>query len=140
MPRKPKTHLRLGSAIRQAREDAGLKREQLAVMADVSYSTLVNYETGESPPKLDTMIRLARVVGKSVDHFVEAVEEDERELQPVGSTVVPLVPAPAERAPRKNPPRRRRASDEQDPPSTGIVLPFPWIPEPAYLIPLEATG
>jgi transcriptional regulator with XRE-family HTH domain len=63
-------HLR----IRQAREDAGLKREPMAVKLGISVSTLRNYETGRTQRiSYQTLAAIARETGKPLSFFVEEV-------------------------------------------------------------------
>jgi transcriptional regulator with XRE-family HTH domain len=72
---RTKRYQRLGARIRQAREDAGLSRELLAVTTHTSYSSIVNYELGEQEPRFTALARIAAVTDKPLDWFAEAVVE-----------------------------------------------------------------
>jgi DNA-binding XRE family transcriptional regulator len=54
--------------LRECRKAAGLSQEKLAVEADVARSTLHRAECGELP-KVHTAIKLARVLGVTVEYL-----------------------------------------------------------------------
>jgi transcriptional regulator with XRE-family HTH domain len=53
----------LGSKIREARREAGLNAEQLAVAAGIGYGGLVKIEQGRGFPRFDTFLRLSIALG-----------------------------------------------------------------------------
>ncbi len=57
----------LGQKLRLRRELLRLNQAQLAAMADVSVRTIQLVEQAKSSPSLDTLIRLAEVLGLEVD-------------------------------------------------------------------------
>jgi transcriptional regulator with XRE-family HTH domain len=58
----------IGTQIRAARETSGLSLRALAEKAEVSHSTIVAYEAGDSVPTADKLARLATELSI---HFVE---------------------------------------------------------------------
>lgn len=54
------TRRRLGDNLRNARLDANLTQEKLALLAGVDRTTLQNAEAGKTDPKLSLLLRLAR--------------------------------------------------------------------------------
>jgi transcriptional regulator with XRE-family HTH domain len=60
----------LAQKIRQARVDADLTREELAVALGVSLSTVVRYETGRTEPTYSKLARVARATKQPVAFFV----------------------------------------------------------------------
>jgi repressor LexA len=61
--------------LRVLREERGLTHEAAAELANVSYWTLIRLESGERPPYMPTVTKLARAYGLSVEEFVEEEEE-----------------------------------------------------------------
>jgi transcriptional regulator with XRE-family HTH domain len=57
----------LGEKLRQRRELLRLHQSQLAAMADVSVRTIQLVEQAKTSPSLDTLIRLADVLGLEID-------------------------------------------------------------------------
>ena len=64
----------LGGRIRELREAAGLTQEALAVRAGVGRVTLVRVERGEQSPRFETLVAVARALGRGVEELV--VERD----------------------------------------------------------------
>ncbi|HEY7252166.1 MAG TPA: helix-turn-helix transcriptional regulator [Methylomirabilota bacterium] len=63
----------LATRIRKARVESGLSREHLAARLDVSYKTVVRYETGRSRNiSAARLIRIAEATGKPIAWFFEA--------------------------------------------------------------------
>lgn len=61
----------LSQKIRQARDEAGLSREQVAAGLGVSLSTVVRYETGRTQRiSTDTLLEIARVTRKPLSFFL----------------------------------------------------------------------
>jgi|GEM_PF-3753999 len=62
----------IGERITRLREELGLSRPRLAREADVSYSFLVQVETGQREnPQVDKLANVARVLGVSVDVLLD---------------------------------------------------------------------
>ncbi len=57
--------------LRQAREDAGLSREQLAIDIERSYPLVSAYEGGFRTPSLRTLTLIANVLGRDMGFFFE---------------------------------------------------------------------
>ncbi|HUF98242.1 MAG TPA: helix-turn-helix transcriptional regulator [Ilumatobacter sp.] len=55
------------STVRSARTLAGLTLRELADRADTSHSALAAYETGRVTPSVDTLTRIARAAGFTID-------------------------------------------------------------------------
>ena len=65
----------LSDRIRQARDDAGLTREQMFPMVGVSLRTLSRWESGETTRiSLDNVARIAEVTGKPMSYFLVGAE------------------------------------------------------------------
>jgi transcriptional regulator with XRE-family HTH domain len=71
--------MRYGEVLRKLREAAGLTQEQLADKAGVPIGSIRNYEQGQRLPGLVAGIRLAKVIGVSVDAFADCDEVKEAE-------------------------------------------------------------
>jgi transcriptional regulator with XRE-family HTH domain len=67
----------IGSRIRQLRESASLTQQALAQAAGVGRVTLVRIENGEQSPRYDTLVSLARGLGRPVLHLLVS-EQDAR--------------------------------------------------------------
>jgi transcriptional regulator with XRE-family HTH domain len=57
--------------LRDLREQRGLTRKEAAELADVSHLTLIRLESGERPPYMPTVTKLARAYGVSLAELVE---------------------------------------------------------------------
>ena len=53
--------------LRDLREQRGLTHKEAAELADVSHLTLMRLESGERPPYMPTVTKLARAYGVSLD-------------------------------------------------------------------------
>lgn len=56
-----------GELLAQARIEAGLRREDLAVNARVSYASVVSYESRGTQPTANILARLAAALGMPID-------------------------------------------------------------------------
>ena len=54
----------LGSQIRESRRDLFLNQDELCRRASVHVNSISRYETGQSAPELDVLLRLARALGR----------------------------------------------------------------------------
>lgn len=57
---------RIGAALYQARESAGVSRETLQMKSGIHRNTIARYENGEANPNLKTLIALATALGYSL--------------------------------------------------------------------------
>ena len=57
--------------LRDLREQRGLTHKEAAELANVSHLTLIRLESGERPPYMPTVTKLARAYGVSLAEFVE---------------------------------------------------------------------
>lgn len=57
--------------LKEFRLKSGLKIWVIVKRAGISRETLYNYETGKKKPKFETMVKLAKIYGCSVEDFVE---------------------------------------------------------------------
>ena len=58
--------------LRKLREAKGLSQEKLARLADVANNTIIKIEGGKNQnPTLDTLKKIAKALGVSVDDFIE---------------------------------------------------------------------
>ena len=60
----------IGLRIRQLRESAGLTQEALALAAKIGRVTLVRIEGGDQSPRYETLLSLARALGRSIQELV----------------------------------------------------------------------
>ncbi|MGB9803636.1 helix-turn-helix domain-containing protein [Desulfofundulus sp.] len=65
----------IGRRIQMAREEAGLSQEQLAAKIGCSQSALSNYEQGKRRLYLAQLEKIAEVLHKPIDYFLQPVEE-----------------------------------------------------------------
>lgn len=67
MPRK---HLNIGGKIQNRRKAMGLSQEDLAQRTGVSRQAVTKWETGQSAPDLDRLVRICDELGISLDHLL----------------------------------------------------------------------
>lgn len=81
-----------GSRLRAMRQAAGHpNRETLAVLANMSATSVALYEQGRVQPRVDHAAALARALNCQVDDFFDApteVEHDIRQLPPWAQTLI----------------------------------------------------
>ena len=70
-----------GRAITQAREDAGLTRQDLADAIGVHVNTVARTERGVLNPTLRSSMRLAEGVGVPLSKLIQAAEKDAKTLR-----------------------------------------------------------
>lgn len=73
-PKSNEVAARASKRLREFREESQLTREQAAVFAGISYGGLEHLESGRVYPRLDTLIRLAHLYGKTLDEIVDPDE------------------------------------------------------------------
>ena len=69
---------RIGGNVRKIRMEKGLTQEQLADETELSLAAIQKIETGQSGSRIETLIRIALVLGVSLDAFVDISETDEK--------------------------------------------------------------
>ena len=109
----------VGERIREARLAHGWTHEELARRMDVNWRTVQRWQKGQ-PPRLQTLLRLADVLGVPHGYLVEddeslatlsdlreRIEELSARVDALARALSELAPAPADR-PRAKRPRPRR--------------------------------
>ena len=77
MGRKPKAEQeRVANRIEELRNAAGLTRQELADQVDVHYQTIGYIERGEYSPSLVLALKIASVLGASVEEIFWLDEEE----------------------------------------------------------------
>ncbi|MGQ9556976.1 MAG: helix-turn-helix domain-containing protein [Desulfurispora sp.] len=66
----------IGRRLQLAREEAGLSQEQLATRLGCSQSTLSNYEKGKRRLYLAQLEKIARVLNKPLEYFMQPLTEE----------------------------------------------------------------
>jgi DNA-binding XRE family transcriptional regulator len=64
--------LSLGERVREMRTAAGMTQYQLAFAAGIGRVTLVRLESGEQSPRYETLVAIARALGRPVGELVAA--------------------------------------------------------------------
>lgn len=62
----------LGAQIRKAREDAGFRREEMAVNLGVGLRTIQRWETGETAPSIKRLSLIATATRKPLEFFLRS--------------------------------------------------------------------
>lgn len=62
--------------VRQIRESKNMTQETLSLKIGVSRSTIAMWESGQAKPRADTLIKLAAVLGCTVDELLKGEEKD----------------------------------------------------------------
>ena len=60
----------LGKKIKIARVEMDMTQTDLADKIKTKQKSISRYENGESVPSLETMAKIAKILKKSVDHFI----------------------------------------------------------------------
>lgn len=68
----------IGRKLQMAREEAGLSQEQLASMMGCAQSTLSNYEKGKRRLYLNQLEKIAEILNKPIEFFIESNEPREK--------------------------------------------------------------
>lgn len=69
---------RIGGNVRKIRMEKGLTQEKLAEKTELSLTVIQKVETGQSGSRLETLIRIAFVLGVSLDVLMDTEERDEK--------------------------------------------------------------
>lgn len=74
--------MEIGKEIKEAREKAGMSREELALRLGVSYWTIAKYETGERTPDAPMLKKISKVLKVSIDHLVGNIpQQDSKSIE-----------------------------------------------------------
>ena len=58
--------------IKKYRQKLGVSQDRLSKMADVTYNTIIKIESGGSQnPTIDTLLKIAKALGVSVDDLIQ---------------------------------------------------------------------
>jgi transcriptional regulator with XRE-family HTH domain len=66
----------LPGKIREARERAGMRREDVAYHLQVAHASVGRWETGKSTPSLKTLSRIADLTGQPLTFFLALNGDD----------------------------------------------------------------
>lgn len=69
----------LGDVLKAARHDAGLTQETLAARAKISREYVSKLERGQQSPTVDTLFRLAAILGIKASVLLSRVEQERPE-------------------------------------------------------------
>lgn len=62
----------IANNIKKYRQKLGISQDRLSKMADVTYNTITKIESGGSQnPTIDTLSKIAKVLGVSVDDLIK---------------------------------------------------------------------
>ena len=64
-------NLTIGTEIKNARKNKKLTREQLAELIDIDAKQIYRIETGQTSPKLENFLKIAKVLELQIDYFKE---------------------------------------------------------------------
>ena len=75
--------------LERLRLSKGLSRRQLSIQADIPQGIISRLERGEQAyPSVPVAMRLARVLGVSVDYLVGMYEDTDSETQPAAASLI----------------------------------------------------
>ena len=81
---------KLGERLTRLRIEKGLSRRQLEIEAKVPHGVVSRLESAERAyPSVPVAIRLARVLGVSVDYLVGTYEDQDHDYEPADGALVP---------------------------------------------------
>lgn len=84
---------RLGTILRELREEKGLTREELAERSGTGLRHVAAIELGEKNPSVDTLYRLIRGIGVSSDRvFYPEISQSDPELEALVHTLATCSP------------------------------------------------
>lgn len=63
--------LEFGRMLKRLREDRGISRREFATLCDSSPKTIFKYEQGKMIPRVDSLARIAEVLGVTLDYLVK---------------------------------------------------------------------
>ena len=65
----------LATRLKQCRKEKGFTQGQMAIYCDITEKTYQNYELMTREPKIAILVRIADVLGVSVDYLVGRTDE-----------------------------------------------------------------
>jgi len=68
----------IGERLKKAREAAGLSQRKLGLLTGLSDKTISAYEQGRVTPPLETLVRIAKQLGKPISYFLGEDNPSER--------------------------------------------------------------
>jgi len=74
---------RVGDRIREIRESRGLNQDRLADKAQISKGFLSDIENGKRNPSSDNLLRIANVLGASLDYLMKGEVQEEEQTRTV---------------------------------------------------------
>ncbi len=74
----------IGRRLQTAREEAGFSQEQLATLMGCAQSTLSNYEKGKRRLYLTQLEKIAEILDKPIEYFIENQEKAEKSTEAGG--------------------------------------------------------
>lgn len=77
-----------GNRLKGLREERGLTRSQLARAVGVTFTAVINWEDKNREPRIDSLTRLAEVLGVSVRFLMTGKEGSTPEPPPAGKKTV----------------------------------------------------
>jgi len=69
--------MNFGDNVRTLREKKGITQAELSAMVGVSQPTFAQYETGSKAPNVYTAVKLARILGATVEELVPSDTEEQ---------------------------------------------------------------
>lgn len=84
----------LGSNIKDNRKRCGLSQEKLAEMVGVSRQAVTKWETGQSAPSTENLIRLAEIFSVPLDALVVPVPPQPAPAEPFAPASLPIPAVP----------------------------------------------
>ena len=67
--------------LKRAREEKEFTQKALAAAVGVSYQTYQFWEHGRQVPRVDSLLRLAEVLGKEMSYFVKPHDDSSHEIE-----------------------------------------------------------
>ena len=67
----------LSERLAQCRKEAGLTQAQMAIYADITEKAYQNYEAMRREPRLEILVRIANILGVSLDYLTGRTEQKE---------------------------------------------------------------
>lgn len=60
----------IGQRVIECRKEKGMTQAELIRQSDLSYQTIVNLEKGHNPPDLNTVLKVSKIFGITLDWLV----------------------------------------------------------------------
>jgi len=73
-----------GARIAKLRKEAGLSQAELARLINESQQNIAFWEQSDNPPRSDTLVPMARILGVPVEHLLTDEKQKRRRGGPVG--------------------------------------------------------